>query len=371
MSDLPPGWTWATLEELLAVEDRAITDGPFGSKLASRHYTTSGARVIRLQNIGDWVFNDERAYISLDYFEELRAHEARAGDLVAASLGDELPRACLIPDLGDPAIVKADCIRVRIHPEVDTKWVLYALTAPQTRRYAASRIRGIGRPRLGLGEMRRLPIPLPPPSEQRRIVATLEDHLSRLEVGFRSLLAADNRMSRLWQSVLNRIVAGEVIGRERTPIASVGEVAEVQGGIQKQPKRKPLKNKYPFLRVANVPRGNLDLDEIHEIELFDGELDRYRLCVGDLLVVEGNGSPEQIGRAAIWHDEIADCVHQNHLIRVRPGPKLDPQYLELVWNSPATAEHLRSVASSTSGLHTLRGLCKTLLKEVKPNCGTE
>jgi len=190
-------------------------------------------------------------------------------------------------------------------------------------------------------------------AEQDRIVTALEDHLSRLEVGARSLLAADNRMSRLWQSALNRVVAGEVIGRETLPTASIGEVAEVQGGIQKQPKRKPLKNKYPFLRVANVPRGNLDLDEIHEMELFDGELDRYRLRAGDLLVVEGNGSPEQIGRAAIWHDEIADCVHQNHLIRVRPGPKLDPQYLELVWNSPVTSEHLRSVASSTSGLHTL------------------
>src|SRR5207248_1486440 len=148
-----------------------------------RHYTMSGARVIRLQNIGDCKFNDERAYISLDYFEELRAHEVRAGDIVAASLGEELPRVCIIPELGEPAIVKADCIRVRIHPEVDTKWVLYALTAPQTRQYAASRIRGIGRPRLGLGEMRRLPIPLPPLTEQRRIVATLEDNLSRLDAG--------------------------------------------------------------------------------------------------------------------------------------------------------------------------------------------
>lgn len=156
MSDLPSGWTWATLEELLAVEDRAITDGPFGSKLASRHYTMSGARVIRLQNIGDCIFNDERAYISLDYFEELRAHEACVGDLVIASLGDELPRACIIPELGERAIVKADCVRARIHPAIDTKWVLYALAAPQTRQYAASRIRGVGRPRLGLGEMRRL-----------------------------------------------------------------------------------------------------------------------------------------------------------------------------------------------------------------------
>ena len=77
-------------------------------------------------------------------------------------------------------------------------------------------------------------------------------------------------------------------------------------------------------------RGTLLLDELHEVELFDGELDRYRLLDGDLLVVEGNGSPQQIGRAARWHDEIPGCVHQNHLIRVRPGPDLDPDFLDLL-----------------------------------------
>ena len=100
-------------------------------------------------------------------------------------------------------------------------------------------------------------------------------------------------------------------------------------------------------------RGELLLDEVHQIELFDGELEKYRLQAGDLLVVEGNGSPQQIGRAACWVAEITDCVHQNHLIRVRPGPSLDPGYLALYWNAPHTALVLRDVASSTSGLYTL------------------
>lgn len=132
-----------------------------------------------------------------------------------------------------------------------------------------------------------------------------------------------------------------------------GSVTQVQGGIQKQPKRKPVANKYPFLRVANVPRGRLDLSDVHEIELFDGEIERYRLHPGDLLVVEGNGSPDQIGRAAQWHGEIDDCVHQNHLIRVRPSAAIDPSYLTYYWNAPRTTQYLRSVASSTSGLHVL------------------
>ncbi|WP_244986758.1 restriction endonuclease subunit S [Mycobacterium marinum] len=130
-------------------------------------------------------------------------------------------------------------------------------------------------------------------------------------------------------------------------------MAEIQGGIQKQPKRSPQRNAYPFLRVANVTAQGLNLDEIHAIELFEGELERYRLRRGDLLVVEGNGSASQIGRAAVWDGSIKDAVHQNHLIRVRPGCLLNERFLGLVWNSPSNRAELARIASSTSGLHTL------------------
>lgn len=137
------------------------------------------------------------------------------------------------------------------------------------------------------------------------------------------------------------------------PTVSLGDVAEIQGGIQKQPKRSPQRNAYPFLRVANVTAQGLNLDEIHAIELFEGELERYRLRRGDLLVVEGNGSASQIGRAAVWDGSIKDAVHQNHLIRVRPGCLLNERFLGLVWNSPSNRAELARIASSTSGLHTL------------------
>src|SRR4051812_46932786 len=83
--------------------------------------------------------------------------------------------------------------------------------------------------------------------------------------------------------------------------APVEQVANVQGGIQKQPKRAPGQNSRPFLRVANVLRNRLDLSEVHRIELFGDELSRLRLQVGDLLVVEGNGSKTEIGRSALWN----------------------------------------------------------------------
>jgi len=84
-------WETVTLNDLQADEPRAITDGPFGSNLARRHYTDSGPRVVRLQNIGDGVFVDARAHISDDHFRSLRGHDVRAGDLLIASLGEILP----------------------------------------------------------------------------------------------------------------------------------------------------------------------------------------------------------------------------------------------------------------------------------------
>ncbi|MFI5572140.1 restriction endonuclease subunit S [Streptomyces sp. NPDC051740] len=134
---------------------------------------------------------------------------------------------------------------------------------------------------------------------------------------------------------------------------NLDEIAEVQGGIQKQQKRRPVENKFPFLRVANVGSGTLDLEDVHEVELFEGELERFVLRPGDLLVVEGNGSVSQLGRAARWSGEIENCVHQNHLIRVRPGPAISAKFLELLWNSSTVSGQLRRVAASTSGLHTL------------------
>ena len=56
------------------------------------------------------------------------------------------------------------------------------------------------------------------------------------------------------------------------------------------------------------------------IGVSDAEFDRVLLCAGDLMVVEGNGSPDQIGRVAEWNGELAICCHQNHLIKVRCDP---------------------------------------------------
>lgn len=134
--------------------------------------------------------------------------------------------------------------------------------------------------------------------------------------------------------------------------ATVEQIAQIQGGIQKQPSRVPRQNSYPYLRVANVLRGRLNLSVIEKMELFGNELETLRLKDGDLLIVEGNGSKTEIGRSALWHEEIEDCVHQNHIIRVRLN-LIIPKYVDFYWNSPIGNQRVMDVAASTTGLYTL------------------
>ena len=119
LPSLPSGWTYATVGQLAAPEPNAITDGPFGSNLKTSHYTSKGPRVIRLQNIGNGRFQDADAHISQEHYEKLLKHSVKAGDLIVAALGTELPRACLVPPHILPAIVKADCIRFRSHASLN------------------------------------------------------------------------------------------------------------------------------------------------------------------------------------------------------------------------------------------------------------
>ena len=131
------------------------------------------------------------------------------------------------------------------------------------------------------------------------------------------------------------------------------QIGATQGGLQKSPARTPKRHHFPYLRVANVHRGALHLDELRRFELTPEELRKLRLEPGDVLLVEGNGSREEIGRCALWNGEVEDCVHQNHIIRVRPSEGVLSEYLDIFLNSPMGQLAIQQAASSTSGLYTL------------------
>jgi len=215
LPSLPEGWCWSTVEQLAGLDENALCDGPFGSNLKTEHYTDVGPRVIRLQNIGDGDFQDEEAHVSDEHFERLKRHAVRAGDIVVASLGTELPRACQVPLWLGPAIVKADCLRFNVNDMLaDPRFVLHALNASPTRKCVGELVHGVGRPRIGLTLFRQTPIPLPPRAEQERIADHVEQLLSVARAVHLSLAAEERRSKGLRQAVLKWAFEGRLVDQD-------------------------------------------------------------------------------------------------------------------------------------------------------------
>lgn len=131
----------------------------------------------------------------------------------------------------------------------------------------------------------------------------------------------------------------------------LGECASVQTGIAKGRRVDPDEAvSVPYLRVANVQDGYLDLSEIKTIELRRGDVDRYRLQPGDVVLTEG-GDLDKLGRGYVWSGEIPECVHQNHVFAVRVDrSKLDPNFFSYQAQSPYGKSYFLSVAHKTTNL---------------------
>lgn len=244
--DVPVGWCWATLDQLAAAESHAITDGPFGSNLKTSHYTESGPRVIRLQNIGQGVFIEGRAHISTEHYERLKKHAVAEGDLVIAALGDDLPRACPVPKEAIPAIVKADCVRFRPHTTLDVVYLNLALNAPPTKARVSSIIHGVGRPRLNLREIKSIALPLPPALEQERIAAEASRNFSIIEAIDGQISTMIDRSNQLRRAVLARAFYGRLVPQDPSDepaSALLGRITAARNGQETKAQRQPRRSR--------------------------------------------------------------------------------------------------------------------------------
>ena len=131
-------------------------------------------------------------------------------------------------------------------------------------------------------------------------------------------------------------------------MAELASVADIQYGLAKSPSNRPSVRSRKYLRVANVQRWNLDLAEIKTIDVPDEEMHHYRLWANDVLVCEG-GALDNVGRAALWNDEIEECVHQNHVFRARVDEKSAlPNFVLAVLNSGYGQRYFRMKAKRTT-----------------------
>ncbi|MBL8460039.1 MAG: restriction endonuclease subunit S [Zoogloea sp.] len=131
----------------------------------------------------------------------------------------------------------------------------------------------------------------------------------------------------------------------------LGEVTDISSGVtlgRKTPLKSPVS--LPYLRVANVQRWKLVLQDVKEVVIDAFELERFQLRTGDLLMTEG-GDWDKVGRTCIWRNELPTCLHQNHVFKVRRVfDEWQPLWAELYLNSTYARAYFASSAKQTTNL---------------------
>lgn len=373
MSEVSVGWASATVQDLSGAQG-LVTDGDW---IESKDQAPNGdVRLIQLADIGDGHFrNRSNRFLTSKRATELGCTFLRDGDVLVARMPDPLGRACIFPGVGQKAVTAVDILIWRgASKDVSERWLVHFLNSPDIRQQIASSASGTTRQRISGGRLKALELPVPPAAEQRRIVAKIDSLSSKSKRAREHLDHIPRLVEKYKQAVLTAAFSGALSSARRSanlepgvdllqgathPLPeswtwkAIGEVASVAGGLTKNAKRSQLPSKRPYLRVANVYANELRLDDVATIGCTDKEFEKTKLEPGDLLVVEGNGSIDQIGRVAMWLGAVQDCVHQNHLIRVRCHRNLNPSFALYWLLSPGGRKAIEEKASTTTGLHTL------------------
>jgi type I restriction enzyme S subunit len=182
------------------------------------------------------------------------------------------------------------------------------------------------------GDLKRVPVVIPPVEVQKRIANFLDEQTARIDALIAEKELLMQRLVAYQYSYASKVMTQGLNNNAplvETSFPEIGAIpahwtvkrlkflGDVRSGVAKG---KDNGDKHtvslPYLRVANVQDGYVDLSEVLEIEVSQDEAVRYLLKKGDVLMNEG-GDNDKLGRGTVWEGQIHPCIHQNHVFAVR------------------------------------------------------
>jgi type I restriction enzyme S subunit len=345
-----PGWKRVRLGQIASIQN--------GFAFKSAQFTKDGGvPLIRIRDVG----SDTTDTHYVGEFDE--RYLVEPGDLLIGMDGDfncarwKGPRALL-----NQRVCKVSLQNGEYHP----RFLDYAL--PAYLKVINDATSSVTVKHLSSRSVEEIPLPFPSLAEQEEIVAEIEKQFSRLDEAVANLKRVKTKLERYRAVVLRGAVEGRLVVTEaelarrkggsyetgaqllqrilearrghwekklryKEPLAveladlpelpdgwawaTLDSIAALKGGITVDQKRKdPTGQSVPYLRVANVQRGYLDLAEVKCIEAPAADIEELRLQPGDVLFNEG-GDRDKLGRGWIWEGQLRECIHQNHVFRAR------------------------------------------------------
>ena len=223
------------------------------------------------------------------------------------------------------------------------------------------------RMRIQMQKLKTVLLPVPTFLEQSNITVYLDASLSKLNILLSKTRSSIEEYKKLKQAVITQAVTKGVRGEREmkdSGVEWIGEIpkewrktqlrhcAIIKSGITlgKSYSKDTVLIERPYLRVANVQGGYVDLNDLATIEVTPDEDLKYRLHSGDVLMTEG-GDRDKLGRGCVWHGEIEPCLHQNHVFAVQTNETiLLPEFLEYLTASDVGRSYFDVTAIKTTNL---------------------
>lgn len=259
--------------------------------------------------------------------------------------------------LEGPTFATTEVTVLRPHNSVNQRFLGYLLQSSTFRHAAIASMTGAGGlKRVSETAMRDLRVPAPPFEEQELIA----DYLDRETAEIDALIAEQDALLALLTEHRTSFVDSSLcaLGSSKVPLKYRGSLSAglTLGAVYNEPV-----SVHPYIRVANVQAGRLDLSRIAEVAVPDRVAETRRLYPGDVLMTEG-GDRDKLGRGALWSGEVEGALHQNHVFAFRCGPQLDPQFLVYVLESSEARQYFEATASQSTNLASTNS---TLVKRLR------
>lgn len=339
LGKLPPGWKLIPFRDLVKISSQPASledDKEYQLVTAKR---SRGGIVPREKLLGENIKTKSQFYIS-------------AGDFLI-SRRQIVHGACgIVPPELDGSVVSNEYLALHPKEEVLQKYLAcfsHSLYFQQTCFHSSIGV-DVEKMVFKIEQWLKHKMPLPPIEEQKWIVEVLEAWDSAIALTGKLITTKQ----KLKKDILNALVTGKIriSGFEDSVWRKqyLHNVASVQTGISKGKKglKKPVE--LPYLRVANVQDGHLDLNIIKKITVEEEQVNRYLLQKDDVLLTEG-GDFDKLGRCCIWRGQIQRCVHQNHVFVVRANENiLSPEFFSFQAESSYGKRYFLSCAKQTTNL---------------------
>ena len=354
---IPENWCWVKLSALSCMISKGTT--PTGGKNA---YIDTGVNFVRVENLNDdgTISHENIAHIAENVHSGFLKRSTLQENDILISIAGTLGKTGIVRDIDLPLNTNQALAFVRISSqEIVTKYIKSAIDSTIIQEILLGKTKVTSIPNLTLEIISNCPIPLSPVSEQQRIIDLIESLFAKLDEAKERAQAVVDGFELRKSAILHKAFTGELTERwrkehgiqiESWKTKPLVEIASLQTGLMKGKRYEGETTFLPYLRVANVQDGFLDLTEIKEIEVSTSNVSRYLLKKGDVLFTEG-GDFDKLGRGTVWEEEIPNCLHQNHIFVVRPHESaLNSYFLSYQAGSKYGKTYFLSCSKQTTNL---------------------